>query len=166
MQFIKNGDASLLKGGYLVQKGTETPIFHSEFVAKQRDAHAMVLLASKVKNSDMVGKPAVTFSSLQAEVNKELSTVAAKNYVSVPTEPETPTRTSLAQDAMAWLKFEQNKSEAEKTNTLLQKFNVISEYEEFGLYFNNEEIVKLEAIYTMEEIVAALTTLTPYLKVS
>lgn len=166
MEFIKNGDASLLTGGYLVKKGTETPIYHAEFVAKQKDAHAMILLANKVSKSDMVGKKAVTIESLQAEVAKELSATAQKTYLSPVSEPHMPTRAGLAEEALAWLKFEKNKTQVDKTNALLQKFNIISEYEEFGLYFGTEEIVKLNAIYTMDQIIEALTILTPYLKVA
>ena len=64
---------------------------------------------------------------------------------------------------MKWLDFEKIKGQSDRVNKMLQTFNIIDEFETFGLYFNTNEIVKLSKIYTIEEIVSAMQILEPHL---
>jgi hypothetical protein len=57
---------------------------------------------------------------------------------------------------MAFLDNHKEISKVEKINQFLQQFNVINEFETFGLFFD-QEIVKLGNIYTMAEITTAVT---------
>lgn len=163
MQFLKKTDLTLANGGYLVTTEKQTPVNHDTFVSKQKEAHALVTLANKVKNADFTVKTPVTFESLRQEVTKELNEQQAKSYLAVPTKPSLSLTDNLAKEAMEWLDFEKTQGQTERINKMLQTFNIIGEFEEFGLYFNTDQIVKLSKIYTMEEIVEAMKVLEPYL---
>ena len=56
-------------------------------------------------------------------------------------------------------------SQNQYINNLMQKFNLLKEYEDFGLYFSKDKIVTLSKIYTVDEITAAITILEPNLSV-
>lgn len=163
MKFLKQTDLTLANGGYLVTTEGQTPVNHDTFVAKQREAHALVLLANKVKGADFTVKTPVSFESLRQEVAKEVNEQQAKAYVSVPTKPSLTYTDGLAKEAMEWLNFEKGKSSAEKINRMLQTFNIVAEFEEFGLYFNTDSIVKLTKIYTIADLTEAMTVLEPHL---
>lgn len=161
MKFLKKTDLTLANGGYLVTG--ETPVFHAEFVNKQREAHSLVTLANKVRGVDFSVKKPVSFESLRQEVFKEINEQQARAYVAAPTKPELTYTDGLAKEAMKWLDFEKSKSISERVNEMLQRFNIITEFEEFGLYFNTDQITKLSGIYTIEQIVDAVTVLEPHL---
>lgn len=163
MKFLKNKDISLVNGGYLVTTNEETPINHKEFVAKQREVHSLILLAKKVKVTDFTIKKPVSFAALLAETSQEINTLEQKQFVAVPTAPELSMTADLQKEAMSWLKFEKTKNVTEKINRLLQNFNILNEFEEFGLYFSEDSIVKLTKIYSMNEVVEAIKVLEPHL---
>lgn len=163
MKFLKNTDLTLQNGGYLVTTEGQTPVSHDSFVQKQKEAHALVLLAKEVKAADFTVKTPVTFEFLREKVTKEINTQEAKTYVSVPTKPSLTYTDGLAQEALKWLDFEKETKSAEKVNKMLQTFNIISEFEEFGLYFNTDQITKLAKIYTIAEITEAVMVLEPHL---
>lgn len=161
--FVKKGGLKTVNGGYLVVNNeAETPVFHQEFVSLQQEAHYLVKLASKVKDVDFKGKKATTFAEVVESVKKEMAT-KARTYVETPKEVERPVTDSLAKEALAWLNYQTAGSKAEKVNKIMQKFNVIAEFEEFGLYFSTDKIVKLDALYSLEEIVKAVEILEPHL---
>ena len=51
--------------------------------------------------------------------------------------------------------FKENSLKTDKVNGFLQEFNLLQEAEEFGLFFE-DGIVKLEAIYTVDQITVAV----------
>ncbi len=165
MKFLKKNDLLLVNGGYLVSniKEEQMPVNHDQFVQKQKEAHALVTLANKVKNADFTIKIPVTFEQLRQEVTKEINEQEQKTYVASPTKPSLSVTESLQLEAMKWLDFEKIKGQSDRVNKMLQTFNIIDEFETFGLYFNTNEIVKLSKIYTIEEIVSAMQTLEPHL---
>lgn len=161
--FVKNGELKLVNGGYLVVNDEKnTPVFHQEYVALQQEAHYLVNLASKVKDVDFKGKKATTFAEVVDGVRKEMAT-KARSYVSTPTETAQPLTNQLKDEALAWLNYQTQGTKAEKVNKIMQKFNVIAEFEEFGLYFSTDKIVKLDAVYSLEQIVEAVSVLEPHL---
>jgi hypothetical protein len=161
--FVKNGQLKTVNGGYLVMNNeAETPVFHQEYVALQQEAGYLVSLASKVKDVDFKGKKATTFAEVVDGVRKEMAT-KARSYVSAPTETAQPLTTQLKDEALAWLNYQTQGTKAEKVNKIMQKFNLIAEFEEFGLYFSTDKIVKLDAIYSLDQIVEAVSVLEPHL---
>jgi hypothetical protein len=164
MNFIKKDNIEIINGGYVVQKETQAPIYHKDFIDRQIEAHALVVLSNKVQGADFIGKPPVSFAEIQIEVSREIRNETKRTYVSTPIEPESTIRSTMAKEAMDWLKFDKDKTASEKVNQEMQKFNIIQEFEEFGLYFNTENIVKLNKIYTIEEITKAITIILPHLE--
>jgi len=69
----------------------------------------------------------------------------------------------LADEAMAFMTFQENSTKVDKVNSFLQQFSVLAEFEEFGLFFS-EDIVKLNRIYTMDEVIEAVTEVIDLLK--
>ena len=153
--FVKNGELALINGGYLVTGKAQTPVCSLEFVAVQKHAEWVVTFAEKAKGKDFVGKTADSLASVKAEVAKALAKSDVK-YVTPPTEVKGDLTAKLREEAMAFINFNQESSKADKINKFLQQFNVVQEFEEFGLYFE-ENICKLNKVYTIKEIVAAVT---------
>ncbi len=164
--FVKKGELSVVNGanggGYLVTGEKQTPVYHQEFVTLQQEAHYLVSLAKKVKDVDFTGKKATTFAEVVESVKKELAS-KARTYVTVPTEVARPTTDLLAKEALSWLNYQKEGSKAEKVNRLMQKFNTIAEQEEFGLYFSDNQIVKLDGLYSLAQITEAVTILEEHL---
>lgn len=166
--FVKKGELSVVNGanggGYLVTGEKQTPVYHPEFVTLQQEAHYLVSLAAKVKGVDFSSKKVTTFAEVVESVKKELAS-KARTYVTAPTEVKRPVTDSLAAEALSWLSYQKEGSKAEKVNKLMQKFNIIAEQEEFGLYFSDNQIVKLDGLYSLAEITNAISTLEEHLTV-
>lgn len=148
-QFLKVSDVSLQNGGYL--SNTEgAPVSNSEFVAAQKRAEYVVTFARLAKGKDFKGKKADSLDELRAEVTKALSQQSVK-FVEAPTAPERTLTDNLAAEALKFMDFKAQESKVEKVNQFLQEFTVLHDFETFGLFFESE-IVKLNKIYTLEEI--------------
>lgn len=162
-QFLKNGQVTLVNGGYLVKTDeNNTPVFNAEFVKAQQHAEYIVTFAQLAKGKDFVGKKADSLIDLEREVGEALA-AKKKVFVTKPTAVEKTLTNQLAQEALAFINFEQNSSKVDKVNNFLQQFTVLSEFEELGLFFT-EDIVKLNRLYTMEEVVTAVTEVIDLLK--
>jgi len=144
----------LINGGYLTSKEGATPVTNAAFVEAQKSAEYIMTFANLAKGKDFVGKKADSLDVLKAAVQKELAQ-SATTFVAVPTKPAQKTTETLHKEAMAFLDFGKDLDKAEKINAFLQQFNILKEFEEFGLFFE-EDIVKLNKIYTVAEIVAAV----------
>ena len=152
--FIKAGELSLKNGGYLLNSKDE-PVFNENFIAVQKHAEWVVTFAEKAKGKDFVGKVPDSIESVKEEVRKALSSKGVE-YVKAPKKVKQDLTEKLQEEALAFIKYQGESSKTEKINKFLQQFNIIQEFEEFGLYFE-EDICKLNKIYTIEEIVAAVT---------
>jgi hypothetical protein len=162
MKFLKNGELELKNGGYLVAGKEETPVNHEEFVQLQKKAHYLVNLANSVRATNFEVKEAITFDDVVKQVTLKLND-EKRTYVNVPEAEKTPTLDALQKEALAWLGNKDGERKAEKLNRILQKFNILAEFAEFGLYFSTDKIVKLQALYSLEQVVEAVTTLEPHL---
>lgn len=149
-KFLKVEDLQLINGGYLSDK-ENSPITNSAFVAAQKRAEYVVCFAKHAKNKTFVGKKTDDLAKMIKKVNAELACTTTK-YVNAPKKVEKKLSNKLADEALAFMKFEENTTKVEKMNSFLQEFNVIHEFEEFGLFFE-DGIVKLSRIYTMKELV-------------
>ena len=164
MKCVKKDELAVINGGYLVEKGTDVPVNHPEFVKLQQEAHYLVNLANTVRATDFEVKEPVTFESVVAKVKAKLAD-ESRQFVAKPEAPARKITDTLAQEALGWLDFQKSESKAEKINKIMQKFNTLAEFEEFGLYFSFDGIVKLKELYSLEQIIEAITTLEPHLDV-
>ena len=160
MKFLKNNELELKNGGYLTSKDGDA-VTHPEFVKLQQEANYLVNLANTVRATDFEVKEAITFDQVVKQVTERLNN-EKRTYVSTPTPEKTPTLDKLQKEALAWLGNKEGEAKTEKLNRILQKFNTIAEYEDFGLFFS-QGIVKLKELYSLEQIVEAVTTLEPFL---
>ena len=157
MKFIKKSELQLINGGYLANKSNE-PVMHENFLFEQERAHYVVSLAAAIKDKDFKGKKA---DNLQDIINKVTDTIykeASKKYVETPKAPALKTRDAMTKEALTWVKHKDEVELIDAVNEEMQQFNTISDFEEFGLYFE-EGLVKLTKIYTIKEIVDAVTAL-------
>ena len=154
--FVKKEELTLVNGGYVVTGKNETPVYNEQFITVQKHAEWVVTFAEKAKGKDFVGKQADSIADVKAEVIKALASKGVE-YVKGPKNVKQDLTEKLKEEALAFIKFRGESSKTEKINKFLQQFNIIQEFEEFGLYFE-EDICKLNKIYTIEEIVAAVTS--------
>ena len=152
--FVKKDELMLKNGGYVVTGKNETPVYNADFIAVQKHAEWVITFAEKAKDKDFVGKQADNIADVVAETFKALSKSDVE-YVKAPKEVKRELTDKLQAEALAFIKFNGETSKTEKINKFLQQFNIVKEYEEFGLYFE-ENICKLNKIYTIEEIVKAV----------
>ena len=160
MKFLTKAELELRNGGYLTSKEGDA-VTHPEFVTLQREAHYLVNLANTVRATNFEVKEAITFDQVVKQVTDKLND-EKRTYVNAPKAEATPTLDKLQKEALAWLGNKKGEEKTEKLNRILQKFNVIAEFEEFGLFFS-QGIVKLKELYSLEQIVEAVTTLEPHL---
>lgn len=160
-QFLNSKQVQLLNGGYLSSM-EGNPVYNEQFVKAQKHAEYVVTFATLAKGKDFTGKKADSLSDLEAEVKALLAT-KQKTFVSKPTEVKKPLTAQLAEEAMAFMTFQENSTKVDKINEFLQQFTVLAEFEEFGLFFESD-IVKLNKIYTMEEVTKAVSEVIDLLK--
>jgi len=153
-KFVKSTEIALVNGGYLSLKEGESPINNKKFVQAQKHAEYIVTFAEMAKGKDFNGKKADSLQSLEKAVKEALASKATK-FVEKSERPEKPLTEKLATEAMAFMNFEASSSKVEKINKFLQQFEILHEFESHGLFFK-DGIVKLNKIYTMEEIIAAV----------
>lgn len=151
--FVKKGQLVLVNGGYLVTGKEETPVFNEDFFLAQKAAEWVVTFAEKAKGKDFIGKEPDSLEDLVREIEKALGE-SDTQYVKMPEQVKTELSDKLQQEALAFIKYDTEVAKTEKINAFLQQFNIIQEFEEFGLYFE-EDICKLKRIYTIKEIVDA-----------
>ena len=153
--FVKKEELALINGGYLVIKEKETPVYNEQFITVQKHAEWVVTFAEKAKGKDFIGKQADSIADVRAEVMKALANKGVE-YVKSPKKVKQDLTEKLQEEALAFIKYQGESSKAEKINKFLQQFNTLNEFSEFGLYFT-EDICKLNKIYTIEEVVNAVT---------
>lgn len=153
--FVKKEELTLVNGGYVVTGKNETPVYNEQFITVQKHAEWVVTFAEKAKGKDFVGKVPDSIESVKEEVRKALSSKGVE-YIKAPKKVKQDLTEKLQEEALAFIKYQGESSKTEKINKFLQQFNIIQEFEEFGLYFE-EDVCKLNKIYTIEEIVAAVT---------
>ena len=155
-QFLTSKDVTLLNGGYLSNANDKKPIFNPRFYAAQRHAEYIVTFAEKAKGKDFVGKQADSLESLKLEVEEVLNSKDEILFVKKPKEVKRKLNEQLFEEAMAFTKYQESSSKVDKVNNFLNtNFTVLKEFEEYGLFFE-EEIVKLDKIYTLREVVKAV----------
>jgi len=154
--FVTATELELVAGGYVSIKGEKiNPVSNEEFETAQKQAEYIITLAEKAKGKDLVGKKADTKESIIAEVDKALADKATV-FVSKPKEVKQELTEKLKAEALAFIDFKGNSGKTEKINAFLQQFNILKEFEEFGLFFE-PKVTKLNKIYTLDEVIVAVT---------
>jgi len=153
-KFLTSGEVFVVKG-YLSENGSKVaPVSNKAFVDAQKHAEYIITFAEKAKGKDFVGKKADSLADLKEEVRKELTKSDVK-YLSEPKKVAKRLHDQLAEEALAFIKYDKTLDKVNQVNNFLQQFNTIQEFEEVGLFFE-EDIVKLGKIYTIDEIVKAV----------
>lgn len=152
--FLKKGEVQLINGGY-VSDMSGKPVSNTAFLDAQLHAEYIVTFAKMAKNKNFKGVKANSIESFITEVKSAINKNKPTQYLETPTTVKRPTTEKLAAEAMAFMEYQGEVSKVEKINQFLQQFNVINEFETYGLFFD-QEIVKLSNIYTMEEITTAV----------
>lgn len=160
-QFLKVADLQLMNGGYLSNK-EGSPVSNSAFVAAQKHAEYVMTFAKLAKGKDFKGKKADSLFDLENEVITALS-LKKRTFVDKPTMTAGTLTAQLKEEALSFMNFAEDSSKVDKINSFLSKFETLAEFEEFGLFFE-EDIVKLNEIYTMAEVVEAVTSVIDLLK--
>lgn len=152
--FVKKGELKLVNGGYVVAGKDETPVNNPDFIAAQKRAEYVITFAEMAKGKDFKGKKADSIEDLRSKVLEKVSGNTKVEYVSAGDKPSMPTKSKLAKEALAFIEYDEKKEQTAKINNFLQEFNILKEFSEFGLFFD-KDIVKLNKIYTIEEVVTA-----------
>lgn len=153
-QFLKKDDVVLLNGGYVSTKNGN-PVSNQSFIDAQKHAEYIITFATVAKGKNFKSTPTASFQEVRNEVVKLLEE-KQRIFIQKPKEVERDLTNKLAEEALSFMNYQKDLSKTDKINTFLQQFNVIAEFEEFGLFFD-DEIVKLNQIYTLSEIVNAVT---------
>lgn len=153
--FVKKNDLNLVNGGYVVTGKNETPVYNEEFIAVQRHAEWVVTFAEKARGKDFIGKQADSIEDVKRATREALSNKDIE-YVSIPKAPKMELTNKLQKEALDFIMNSGEISKANAINNFLQQFNILNDFEKFGLYFT-EDIVKLNKIYTMDEVIKAVT---------
>ena len=154
--FVKSTELKLVNGGYLVIGKENIPVNHPEFAVAQKHAEYIIAFAKAAEGKDFKGKKADSLEELKALVTSSLYEKKTIEFVAKPKKVTKPLQDKLAKEALAFMDFGKEEDKVDKINTFLSRFEIIHEFEEFGLYFE-QSITKLNNIYTMAEITKAVT---------
>ena len=159
--FLKKAELTLENGGYLTSKDGK-PVGNAAFNAAQKHAEYVVTLAKAAEGKNFKTTKSDSISDLMNEVKKQLNSTEVVEFVKAPKKKARPTTEALKKEALSFIDFEKESETTAKINAFLQQFNVINEFETFGLFFNSE-ISKLNKIYTIKEITSAVTSMIEHL---
>jgi hypothetical protein len=153
-KFLTSKEVFVVKGYLSSSKDNVQPIGNSEFIKAQQAAEYIVTFAEMAKNKDFKGKEADNLAIFKLEVEEALSKKGME-YIKAPKKVVKKLTKQLADEALAFINYEEKVEETKKVNDFLQRFNIINEFEEIGLFWE-EEIVKIDKIYTIKEITEAV----------
>jgi len=155
MKFLKSSELELNAAGYLVSKTSNKPVNHAAFVQQQRNAEYIVKLAEAIKDKTFKAGKVDNLEEIKASVRASIDNKNVKEYVAAPTKPTSKVNDELVQFALDFVNFDSKKLEVEKINKLMAEFDAIDGVETVGDYFS-EGLVKLNSIYSIETILAAV----------
>lgn len=154
--FLESKEVFVVKGYLSSNKTKVQPIYNSEFIAAQKNAEWAITFAAKCVDKDFKGKAPDSLEEVRNQVREELSSKGVE-YVAKPTEVKQKLTEELKNEALAWLDYQKDTSKTEKINQFMQKFNVLYKFEEVGLFFE-EDVIEIKKIYTVKEILDAVTS--------
>lgn len=152
-QFLKNTEVELKNGNHLF--AGETPVTNVEFVQAQRQAEYIVTFARLAKGKSFKDVKAYNLGQLRMEVMDALAEKDVQ-FVQKPKAIDQPLTKQLADEAMSFVNFRESSNKVDQINAFMQQFKVLRDFEEVGLFFD-QGIVKLNNIYTLEQVLSAVT---------
>ena len=162
MEFLTAKQLDLNAAGYLISKDSKKPVNHVEFVKQQKAAEYIVKLAEAIKDKNFKPGKVDNLSAIKAEVLAAIND-SRKSYVAAPTKPTSKIQDELVKYALDFVNYEDSKLETAKINDIMNEYNKIDDVESVGDYFT-EGVVKLNAIYNIKTILAAVKITSDKLK--
>lgn len=159
MEFLKLDGLALNPAGYLVGKKSEKPVNHPTFVAEQQAAEFLVKLAEATKGKKFKSDKLDDLNAIKAEVRAAISAKAIKQFVAAPTKPVSKANDEMVQFALDFANFKTEEGKVAELNKMMAEFSTIDGVESVGDYFS-EGLVKLNGLYSTEEILAAVKATT------
>lgn len=154
MEFLTAKQLELNAAGYLISKDSKKPVNHVDFVKQQKSAEYIVKFAEAIKDKNFTASEVDNLQEIKASVMAAIDDTA-KSYVSEPAKPTSKVKDELVKYALDFVNYEDSKVEASKINEIMNEFNKIDDVESVGDYFS-EGVVKLNAIYSIKQILAAV----------
>ena len=163
MEFLKLNDLELNPAKYLIAKKSQKPVTHAAFVAQQQSAHYIVSLADAIKGKTFKASKTDNLDAIKAEVKAAIDAKNTREYVAAPTKPVSKVNDEMVPFALDFANFKTDESKAKELNKIMAEFDAIDGVESVGDYFS-EGLVKLNKIYSTEEILAAVKATAEVLK--
>jgi len=154
MEFLTSKELTLNPAGYLINKKTNKPVTHFDFVLQQKNAEYIVKLAEAIKDKNFTPGKIDNLEAIKREVLASLNS-STQTYVKEPSKPVSKVNEELVKYALDFVNYEESKEKTEKINKLMNQFNSINNVESVGEYFS-EGVVKLNNIYDIKTILAAV----------
>lgn len=154
MEFLTAKQLELNAAGYLISKDSKKPVNHVDFVKQQKSAEYIVKFAEAIKDKNFTASEVDNLQEIKASVMAAINDTA-KSYVSEPAKPTSKVKDELVKYALDFVNYEDSKVEASKINEIMNEYNKIDDVESVGDYFS-EGVVKLNAIYSIKQILAAV----------
>jgi hypothetical protein len=149
--FVKATELKLTNGGYLTVDGK--PVFNYEFVNVQERIAELALYIEVAEGETLKDtKATLDYGKLLDKVEALKVAKKTTTFVEAVKLPKQTLQTKLHKEAMEFMSAATENDKITALNSSLQEFQIIKDFEEFGLYFD-ESIVKLEKIYTLEETI-------------
>lgn len=162
MEFLTAKQLELNAAGYLISKDSKKPVNHEAFVKQQKAAEYIVKLAEAIKDKNFKPGKVDNLSAIKAEVLAAINDTA-KSYVAMPAKPTSKVQDELVKYALDFVNYENSKVETSRINEIMNEYNKIDDVESVGDYFS-EGVVKLNAIYNIKTILAAVNITAEKLK--
>ena len=153
-KFLKKDQLQLINGGYL-SDSDGNPVTNEAFVDCQKKAEYIMTFYEMSKGKDFKGKQADSIEDLKREVLEKLDKKNVSTFLETPEAPKRTVSDKLARESKEFMEYLESSNKVENVNKFLQDFNVLKDFEEFGLFFE-EGIEKLDKIYTVEEVTNAV----------
>ena len=154
-EFLTSNEVFITKGYLSSNKNKVQPIYNPNFINTQSMAKYVITFAEKAKGRNFKTIEADSLEELKQDVMASLATNDIE-YIKAPKEVARPITKKLADEALAFIANTEDVNKTTKINRFMQRFNIIGEFEEIGLFFE-QEIIKIDKIYTIAEITKAVT---------
>ena len=149
--FVKATELKLTNGGYLTVDGK--PMYNYEFVNAQERVAELALYIEAAKGETLKDtKATLDYDKLLTKVEALKAAKKTTTFVEAKKLPKQTLQAKLHKEAMEFINATTENEKIDALNKSLQEFQVIKDFEDFGLYFS-DGIIKLEKIYTLAETI-------------
>lgn len=158
MKFYNKEQITLMNGGYLSDP-EGNPVTNKKFIKAQRAASYVITLAELAEGKTFKAKEADSLEELFAAVKERMEAIPTVEFVKIGKAPEQPLTKQLKDEALAFIAHKDGEVITKKINDYLQKFVILQQFEEHGLFFTPAEtpIRFQKKIYSMAEVIEATT---------